>query len=210
MRSATLALALALLGCGGKTTTVATATAPPSLTVVAPGEVPVHRDATCAPIMAVIEREQAIIARNRAALGRALAEANLREPSFDVDWFAGRGDDWEVVEGARRTLLAPTTFDRCGRANPHHLAVDGRDQVFNLTIQQRTIARHELRVCGCAADVPIACGGTAPAPQRWRWILPTGVSYAGALSVVVDDESYERVFDGRADGTPCPPPIPPP
>jgi hypothetical protein len=207
VRSA-FALALTLAGCGGKAT-APPAGPPPDLTVVGGDSVPVHRDATCSSIMATVDREQELVGRNQAALVRALTDANLRDPGYPVDSFRGQGSDWEVVEGTPRTLLSPSISDRCGAGNPWRLAVDGRGQVFALNLQRRTIARHELRVCGCATDVPFTCGG-APSLGRWRWTLPSDVRFAGPLSVVVDDESYERVFDGRADGTPCPRMIPPP
>ena len=77
-------------------------------------------------------------------------------------------------------------------------------------IQNRRVAHHELSVCGCEIDVPITCGGAAPERVRWRWTLPSGLTFQGPTSLVVDNETTQRVFAGRGDGRPCPAPTTPP
>lgn len=199
MRTLGLGLALALVGCGSGRGS----SARPS----GPGV------ATCTAYSRVVEQEQAIAAGNAAALTRAVTEANLTEAQLDVDSFAVTGDggaeslSWQVVEASgHRSLLSPVSLDVCGAGNPWHLALDGRGGVVVLMLQLRQVARHQLTVCGCEVDVPLTCGGAAPQPVRWRWTLPAGLSFAGPLSLVVDDEASARTYAGRGDGQPCPPP----
>jgi hypothetical protein len=45
---------------------------------------------------------------------------------------------------------------------------------------------------------------------RWRWQLPSRAAYKGPYSVVVERESWQRGFAGRADGSACPTPTTPP
>lgn len=212
-----LAIGLGLaVGCGGARAPSSVPEAPVDRVTHDPDGVTVHRDGACRPWQETVEREHAIAETNALAVTRALAEANLRATDAAIgppDYFPARADEpigWQVVDASgRRSLLSPPTYRSCGSV-PFTLALDGRGGVVVLMMQQRRVAHHELSVCGCEVDVPITCGGAAPELIHWRWTLPSTLTFAGPQSLVVDLETSQRVFAGRADGAPCPMPTAPP
>jgi hypothetical protein len=158
--------------------------------------------------------EKAVADRNEASFRSALAAQGLEEPDFTADYFEARddqGQEWQVVDATgAKTLLAPVTYLSCGVSNPWRLAMDGSGGVSALMVTPRETKASTVTICGCQADIPITCGGAAPQPVRWRWAMATTAEWKGPLNIVVDHETLTTAFAGRADGSRCPEPIPPP